>query len=343
MKAMVLREFGKPVRLEQRAIPQIGPDEVLIEVKACGTGLTLTHFRYGRIPEMTLPRIIGHEVGGVVHEVGPLVNECKPGDRVTVSCYLFCGHCKFCMIGRETLCENLRGLIGVVIDGGYAEYMKVPARNIVHIPDEVGFAEAGITADAVATPWHVAKERAKIMPNDTVLVVGAGGGVGIHMVQVAKCFGARVIGVDVSDEKLEKVKELGTDAVINVTGKNMAEEVRKLTQGRGVDVAIDMVAIKETLESAVDSLAVGGTLVVVGFWPEVTIELNPSRFVTGELVLTGNRYATRQEIKESLELVKRGIVRPMVLNSFPLEEANEAHRFIDDMKLIGRTVLIVSS
>jgi propanol-preferring alcohol dehydrogenase len=213
---------------------------------------------------------------------------------------------------------------------------------VVLIPDGVGFAEAGITADAIATPWHVAKERAKIKPNDNVLVVGAGGGVGIHMVQVAKIFGARVIGVDVSDEKLAVVKEYGADEVINVKGKNMADEVKKLTHGKGVDAAVDMVGVKDTLEGAIDSLAVAGTLVAVGVWPGTTIEIDPRHLTGKEIVLTGNRYATRQEIRESLELVRRGVVRPVLLNTFPLEQANKAHELIDEMRLTGRAALIIA-
>ncbi len=339
MRAMVLHEFSKPLRLEERPVPEIKPDEVLIKVKACGSGLTLRWFRTG-LRGGVLPRIIGHEVGGVVEKAGSVVTECKPGDRVTLSFYLFCGHCRFCVTGRETLCENLKGQVGFNIDGGYAEYMKVPSRNVVRIPDGVGFAEAGITADAIATPWHVAKERAKIKPNDNVLVIGAGGGVGIHMVQVARVFGARVIGVDVSDEKLAVAKQFGADEVINARNKNMAEEIKKLTDGRGVDAAVDFVGMKDTLEGAFNSLAEAGTLVIVGAWPEAKIEINPRR--VSEKVITGNRYATRQEIRESLELVRRGVVKPVILNTFPLEEANRAHELIDGMKLTGRAALIVS-
>ena len=341
MRAMVLQEFGKPLRLEERPIPEIGPDEVLVRVKACGTGLTLRWFRSG-LRGGVLPRITGHEVGGVVERIGSLVTECKPNDRVTVSFDLFCGHCRFCVTGRETLCENRRGHVGVTIDGGYAEYMKVPARNVVRIPDGVGFAEAGITADAIATPWHVAKERAKVKPNDNVLVVGAGGGVGIHMVQVAKIFGARVIGVDVSDEKLAVVKQYGADEVINIKEKSLADEVEKLTDGKGVDAAVDLVGVKDTIEGAIDSLAVAGTFVAVGVWPETIIELNPRQLIVKEIVLTGNRCVTRQEIRESLELVRRGVVRPVLLNTFPLEQANKAHQLIDEMKLTGRAALIIS-
>lgn len=341
MKAMVLKEWGKPLILEERPIPQVGPLESLIKVKACGVGLTLTHFREGRSGG-SVPRIIGHEIGGVVEEIGSLVTTCKPGDRVAVSFYLTCGYCKWCIEGRETLCENLAGHVGKDIDGGYAEYVKIPQQNIIQIPEGIGFAEAGITTDAVATNWHVFKERAKTKPNDVVLVSGAGGGVGIHAVQVAKVFGARVIGTDISHEKLAKVKEYGADEVINVKGKDLAQEVRRITNGKGVDTAVDMVSTKETIEGCIKSLARGGRMVVVGV-PRTEIaslNFNPRQLLTDELILTGCRCATKQEIRESLELVRRGQVKPLILQTFRLEEANRVHDLIDNMMLTGRNAFL---
>jgi len=341
MKAMVLKEWGKPLILEERPIPQVGPLESLIKVKACGVGLTLTHFREGRSGG-SVPRIIGHEIGGVVEEIGSLVTTCKPGDRVAVSFYLTCGYCKWCIEGRETLCENLAGHVGKDIDGGYAEYVKIPQQNIIQIPEGIGFAEAGITTDAVATNWHVFKERAKTKPNDVVLVSGAGGGVGIHAVQVAKVFGARVIGTDISHEKLAKVKEYGADEVINVKGKDLAQEVRRITNGKGVDTAVDMVSTKETIEGCIKSLARGGRMVVVGL-PRTEIaslNFNPRQLLTDELILTGCRCATKQEIRESLELVRRGQVKPLILQTFRLEEANRVHDLIDNMMLTGRNAFL---
>jgi len=340
MRAMVLREWNKALVPEQRPIPQVGPLEVLIQVKACGVGLTLTNLKAGRLGG-TLPRIIGHEIGGVVAEVGSLVATCKPGDRVAVSFYITCGHCKWCIEGRETLCENFGGYVGAAIDGGYAEYVKIPERNAIHIPEGVGFAEAGITTDAVATNWHVFKERAKTKPNDTVLVVGAAGGVGIHCTQVAKVFGAHVIGADVSDEKLKKVKEYGADEVINIQGKDLAQEVRKATGGKGVNTAVDMVCTKETIEGSIQALGRGGRLVVVGVPRDIaSLNFNPMQLITDELVLTGCRCATKQEIRESLDLVKRGLVKPAVLQTFRLDEANKAHELIDNMRLVGRSAFV---
>lgn len=340
MKAMVMKEWNGPYELEDRPIPEVGPLDVLIKIKACGIGYTLTNLRAGRLGG-SVPRIIGHEIGGIVEDIGPMVTTCKPGDRVCVSFYLTCGHCKWCVNGRETLCENFGGYVGAAIDGGFAEYAKIPERNVLPIPEGIGFAEAGVTTDAVATNWHVFKERCKTKPNDRVLVVGAGGGVGIHTVQVAKVFGAHVIGVDVSDEKLELAEKYGADEVINVAGKEMSQEIMKITAGGGVDAVVDMVCTKQTLKEDIKSLGVGGTLVVVGVPQDVTsLDFEPIRLLRDELNLTGCRCATRQEIKESLELVRRGVIRPAVINTFPLDEANRVQKFIDNMELLGRTAFV---
>jgi propanol-preferring alcohol dehydrogenase len=340
MKAMVIEEWNGPYVLEERPIPQIGPLDVLIKIRACGIGYTLTNLRAGRLGG-SVPRIIGHEIGGIVEGIGSMVTTCKPGDRVCVHFYITCGHCKWCMNGRETLCENFGGYVGAAIDGGFAEYAKLPERNVLPIPEGVGFAEAGITTDAVATNWHVFKERCKTKPNDRVLVIGAGGGVGVHTIQVAKVFGAHVIGVDVSDEKLELAKKHGADEVINVDGEDMSRKVMKITAGGGVDAVVDMVCTKETLEEGIKSLGVGGTLVVVGVPQNVTsLDFDPGRFLREELNITGSRCATRQEIKESLELVKRGVVTPVVINTFPLDEANKVQPLIDRMELPGRTAFV---
>lgn len=340
MKAMVLKEWNGQLIPEERPIPQPGPLDVLIKVKACGVGLTLTNLKAGRTGG-TLPRIIGHEIGGVVEEIGSLVTTCKPGDRVAVSFYITCGYCKWCVEGRETLCENFGGQVGKDIDGGYAEYAKIPQRNVIQIPEGVGFAEAGVATDAVATNWHIFKERAKTKPNDTILVSGAGGGVGIHTIQVAKIFGARVIGADISGDKLQKVKEYGADEVINVKGKDLAQEVKRVTGGKGVDTAVDLVSTKETVEGCIKSLGRGGRLVVVGIPRDITsLDFNPHRLITDEIVITGCRCATKQEIRESLELVRRGFVKPAVLQTFRLEEANRVHELIDNMRLTGRSAFL---
>jgi propanol-preferring alcohol dehydrogenase len=339
MKAQVMHEWNGPFHLEDRPIPEVGPTEVLIEVKACGVGLTLTNMRARY--RGSFPRIIGHEVAGIVQSVGSMAWTCKPGDRVCTSYYITCGYCKWCINGRETLCEDLIGHVGEVIDGGFAEYIKVPERNCIHIPDGVSFIDAGVTTDAVATNWHVFKERAKTKPNDIILVVGAGGGVGIHCVQVAKVFGAQVIGVDVSSDKLEMAKRYGCDVVINVLDKDLAKEVLRATDGHGVDCAVLTVSTSRTMSGSIEALSRGGTLVLVGRPRDVkSLDFDMSRLISDELNITGTRCATKQEIRESLKLVERGLVKPAVLNTFRLEEANELFEKIDNMRLPGRSAFI---
>lgn len=338
MRVQVMYEWNGPFHLEERPIPRVGPTEVLIRVKACGVGLTLTNLRAGYLGG-SLPRIIGHEVGGIVEAVGAMVWTCKPGDRVCVSFYITCGYCKWCISGRETLCENFRGYVGAAIDGGFAEYIKVPERNCIPIPEGIGFAEAGVTTDAVATNWHVFKERAGTKPNDVVLVIGAGGGVGIHCIQMAKVFGASVIGVDQSDSKLELARRYGCDITINTQGKDMTVEVLKATGGRGVDCAVDMVSTRQTIDAAIGTLARGGTFVLVGVPRDIDlVSLSTRRLISDEINVTGARCATKQEIRDSLTLVQRGLVKPVIMNTFRLEEANDVFQKIDRMQLPGRTV-----
>src|SRR5438876_6709310 len=215
MKAMVLHEKGGTLGHEEVPQPQTGPGEELVRVRACGAGLTVVHIKQGRLGNMVLPRIIGHEIAGEVVEVGEGVTTVHRGDKVIVYFYLTCGYCRWCGSGREDLCANFRGFVGVHIDGGFAEYVRLPARNLVHIPPELDYTEAAIVADAVSTPLHALRERVQLRPPETVMVIGAGGGVGIHAVQMAKVLGARVIGVDVSDEKLALVRSMGADEVIN--------------------------------------------------------------------------------------------------------------------------------
>jgi propanol-preferring alcohol dehydrogenase len=193
MKAMLLKRPGAPLVLEDLPDPQPGPGEAVAKVLACGAGLTVHHARAGRL-NIATPRILGHEITGEIVAAGPGVTTLRRGDGVTAYFYLTCGDCKWCRLNRETLCENFGGYVGREIDGGYAEYIKLPARSFVKFPDELDWrgrpAEAGVICDAIATPVKVIR-KARITPRDTVAVFGAGGGLGVHMLQVARWAHAR--------------------------------------------------------------------------------------------------------------------------------------------------------
>jgi alcohol dehydrogenase, propanol-preferring len=346
---MVLPAFGAPLRLQTVPRPTIGPSDVLLRVRAAGVGLTVVIMTANPGRVTSFPRIPGHEVAGEVAEIGAEVTHVTVGERVVCHFYLTCGACRFCRSGRETLCTAFRGFVGQATDGGYAEYMAIPARNVTPIPPGVSDLDAAIASDAIATPYHACREEARIGPGDTVLIVGAGGGVGIHGVQMAKLCGGWVVGVDITDDKLDAAKDAGADAVVDGRAGDLGAQVRALTGGRGVDAAIDFVASQETLEGSVASLARAGRLVIIGSRPpsvfgvEATFRVDPGRMLYDMLEIHGSRYVTLTEIQQTLELLRLHRIRPVISRTFPLEGAEEAHELLRKNALIGRAALLVSS
>lgn len=343
---MVLREPGGALRLEEVPTPKIGPNDVLLRVRATGVGLTVVIMTAvpGRVT--SFPRIPGHEVAGEVVEVGSEVAHVKVGARVTCHFYLTCKVCAFCRSGRETLCLNFRGNVGMACDGGYAEYMAIPAVNLCPIPPEVSDLEAAIAADAICTPLHACREEARVGPGDRILVVGAGGGVGIHMVQMAKLCGGFVLAADLSDAKLEMAKAVGADELIDVRREELSKQVLAKTEGLGVDAAIDCVASSETLEAGLRSLARAGRLVIIGsrprevFGAEPTFRVDAQWMLNRMLEIHGSRYVSLAELAQTLELVRQKRIRAIVTRTFPLEGAEEAHQLLRQNALVGRAALI---
>jgi propanol-preferring alcohol dehydrogenase len=344
MKAMVLHDWvttwGDNLKLEDVAIPTPGPHDALVKVRACGVGLTVSNFLLGhstKDPQL-LPQIPGHEVAGQVVQVGDAVENIKVKDRVITYFYLSCGYCRYCLAGKQDLCNHSQGRFAIHIPGGYAEYIRVPARNLFTIPDDIPYKEATVICDAVATPVHVMNDRAQVQPGDTVMVVGAGGGVGIHAVQMAKLFGARVIGVDISDTKLDAVKRLGADAVINNQKQPMTHEVMRLTNNEGVDAAIDFASTTQTLRECFKSLAIQGRLIKMASHPGVTLTI-PARQL-GERVITGSRYATKSEFLQAIQFVHEQKITPIISKTSSLEDVEHLHILLDRKELLGRGAII---
>ena len=338
MRAMVVGKWGEAFKIEDRPDPQPAPGEAVMKVRAAGVGLTLVTMRTG-IFGGTTPRIMGHELGGDIIAVGDGVENVKIGQRCAVYFYLNCGHCRWCRNGRETLCENHGGYVGVHRDGGYAEFVSLPSENFLPIPDNLDYEGAAIAADAVNTPWHCMRERAQINPHDDVMLVGAGGGVGIHGVQVAKIFGARVIAVDITEEKLELASKWGADEVVNFRAiGDLAAEAKRLTDGKGVDAAIDFVGKPETFQACIDGLAVGGRAVVIGAQPG-DVKVNPVNLVITEQIITGSRHSTRAELIETMDIMARGLVTPVVGKRLHFTEVEELFQDLKDEKLLGRGAL----
>ena len=338
MKAMVVNRWGESSVLQTRPDPTPGPGEAVMKVRAAGVGLTLLNMRNGSFGGAA-PRVMGHELGGDIVAVGAGVTHISPGERCAVYFYLTCGHCRWCRGGRETLCEKFGGFVGVHRDGGFAEYVRLPASNFLPIPDGLSYEAAAMATDAVNTNWHCMRERARINPHDSVLLIGAGGGVGIHGVQVAKLFGARVIAADVSDAKLALARQWGADETINVrTIADVAAEAKRLTAGRGVDAAVDYVGHGATFQVAVDSLATGGRAVIVGVG-KGAISINPRALMMSEKIVTGSRHSTRTELIETMEVMARGLVKPVVGMRLPFTEIETIFDAIRSESLLGRGAL----
>lgn len=340
MRAAVLDAFGADVRIAEVDEPKADAGEVRIDVAACGVGLTLERARTGALGG-TAPRIVGHEFAGTVAETGAGVERWQIGDRVTASFYLTCGSCRWCAGGRETLCENFGGFIGIHVDGGLADSVVLPERNLVRIPDGVGFAEAAIAADAIATPYHAFAARAPISPGQTVAVIGAGGGVGVHVVGMARAFGANVIGIERDAEKERALCDHGCRTVWN-PGDEAEWSTKFLREvGGKVDTCVDTVASRDTLSNGIDIVGRAGTLLVVGFQGAVTFELDPRSLVLDEVLITGSRYADRAEIGRALELVAQQRVAAVIGARFGLDDVAEAYRVMQDNAAFGRIVVDV--
>lgn len=347
MRAMVLEKFGAPLELKEMPMPKVGPSDALIKVRACGVGLTVVSMiaTPGRVT--AFPRIPGHEIAGEVVEVGPATTTVAVGQRVTNHFYLTCGNCRYCRSGRETLCENFRGNVGAACDGGYAEYVALPERNLIPIPDGVSNVDAAVASDAIATPYHACHKEAQLSPGDNVLVTGAGGGVGIHMVQMARLCGARVIAAEVSDDKLALTREWGADETIDARAGDIPAQVRALTGGRGVDAAIDIVAASATLDACLKSLAPGGRMVVIGSRPKAVFGADPVLSVNVQEVLKnaqeihGSKYVNNEEILRTLELVKLKRIRAVVGRIFRLDEVEEAHQLLRQNAIAGRAAMVI--
>jgi len=336
MKAAVLREFGRPLSIEEVETPTPGPNEVLVKVMACGidgTDLKMLD-GFGYHPE--LPFIIGHEPSGQVESVGMGVEGVQVGDHVVTHNFSTCGKCRNCRSNREQICPNMTGVLGAGgLQGAYAEYLKMPARQLVQVSESLSWEDAAVLSDAGITAFH-AVDRSRLKLGETTLIFGVGG-VGSFAVQFAKLAGARVIAVDQTDAKCDRATELGADHVINSRSTDVAEAVRQLTEGWGVDCAIDIVGMQVTIAAGIDSLANGGRLVIIGYTPE-EYSLNGKRMAQNELEIIGTRCGRKQDLIGAAAMVASGKTQSIVTDSYPFENINEALGLLRAGKVLGRCV-----
>ena len=343
MKAMLLRGPNVPFELIDRPDPVAGPGEAVARVLACGSGLTIQHAKAGR-RRIPFPRIIGHEIAGQIVELGPGVTGFSVGDGVTAYFYLNCGHCRWCLANLEPLCTSGGGNVGFNCDGGYAEYIKLPAHIFIKLPEVLDYkrhpAEIGVITDALATPYKVLR-RAHIKAGETVAVIGAGGGLGIHQLMMAKWARARVIAVEIAANKFDACRKAGADAVVDPGNGNVVEALLDLTRGEGVDVVVDYVSSTVTLEAGAKALGRHGRLVTLGGAGQ-SFHASAMDMLNKEQDFLGSRYVTRTDILEACDLVARGEVFPLVTDVCPLEEAEAVHARVERGEVIGRAALRVA-
>jgi alcohol dehydrogenase, propanol-preferring len=336
MRALRYHGPRRPLTLEQLAVPEPGPGEVLVRVTAAGLCHTELHFLSGLLDLGVAPLTLGHEIAGRIERVGAGVPAARAGERVLVYYYVGCGRCAFCLRGEENLCGELRAEHGFVTDGGFAEYVRVPARNAVPLPGGLSDADAAPIGCGVTTAVHAAA-LAQVGLGDWAVVYGAGA-VGFGLVQLARLRGARVIAVGRSPAKLERARALGADATVRAGAEDVAARVRALTGGRGADAVVELVATKETMGESVKMLAKRGRLVFVGY-SEDAFQVHPIQLVVNEQVVTASVGNTLAELRTAVDLVATGRVRTVVDRTLPLEKFQEAFDALSAGKLVGRAVL----
>ncbi len=341
MKALILKGPNEPFIFEDvpDPIPQNG--EAVAKVLACGSGLTIQHVKSGRT-KVNFPIIIGHEITAEIVDLRGDCGELKVGMPVTAYFYLTCGHCKWCKINRETLCNNFKGYIGRQINGGYAEYISLPAKNFIPIPLSINYKEnpieTGIISDAIATPLKVIK-KARIGITDKVGVIGAGGGLGIHMLRMLNLYNVKTIAIETKQIKEKSCRDSGASEFINPNSNSKKEVIEDFTNNSGLDVVIDFVSSKSSLETGTELLGSGGRLVTLGGSGEF-FNIDSGNMLLKEIEIIGSRYCSKQEVIDSLNLVSRGLITPLVTEKVSPYQANDLHERIEKGNVIGRAGII---
>lgn len=342
MKAGRVSRFGGPEVVEVVDVltprPQAG--EVLVALRAAALNRIDVLVREGGFAGAPMPIVLGAEGAGEVAAVGSGVTGFAPGDRVVINPFVSCGECPACTEGRDSECPRLR-IVGEHFDGTYAEYIALPARSLLPAPDRLGYPELAASIVAYMTAWHMLKTRARVRPGETVLVVSAGSGVASAAVQVAKALGATVIATTGTDRKVEQVRALGADEVINYREQpDFHESVRALTKGLGADVVHETVGLA-TVRKSILSARRGGRVVGMGSHTGPLVELDLRSIYTREITLIGSHIPNQSEISEFLPLLADGTLLPVVDSVFELKDAAVAHARLTAPERFGKVVLAI--
>ena len=343
MKAVRFHQHGgaEVLRYEDAPEPELNPGEVLVRVRACALNFLDVWERRG-LGHVTIPmpHISGSDVAGEVVASAASAPDGAVGRRVMLQPGVSCGRCVACLSGRDNACPQFEALGYRTHPGGYAEYVKVPAQNLISIPDDIAFVQAAAFPLTFLTAWHMLMTRAQLKRGEDVLVLAAGSGVGQAAIQVAVMHGARVFATAGSDEKLERARTSGAYAVIHHHNQDVAAEVLRLTNRRGVDVVIEHVG-EATWVNSMRSLARGGRLVTCGATtgPQVGIDLRV--LFAKQLSVLGSYIGTKGELLCAARFFFEGQLKPVIDRTYPLAQAAEAQRRLEASEHFGKIVLEV--
>jgi propanol-preferring alcohol dehydrogenase len=341
MRAMVVREFGRPLVGEDRPSLIPGPGEILVQVAACGVCATDLKVVHGRLPGVPLPVVPGHEIAGRVAAAGPGVSGVQAGDRVALAHRITCGECVWCREGRENLCAAGGGRLGIERDGGFATHVVAPARNACPLPEGVSWEAGAIIPGAMAGPYRAMRHLARVRAGEWVAVIGAGG-LGLHLIQFVRALGGRAIAIDVEDGRLALAARLGAEVTVNGAREAPGPAVRAAAPAGAAVVAqvVGGKAVGPAMEEAMRLVAPGGRIVLLGYDRGQAFSVDSAWCVNREVAILGALSYTRRDLADVAGLVAAGTVRPIVAATRPLAEANAALTDVERGAAPGRVVLI---
>ena len=338
MKAALYYKDEKNLRIEEVPTPEPGPGEVRVKVAACGICHTDLHYLdHGVATFKEPPMILGHEISGTIDAMGPGVSGVEAGDHIIIPAVLTCGKCENCRRGRENICAQMM-MVGNNINGGYAEFIVVPAKDLIPLPKQLNLENCSIIADALSTPYHAVVNRGEIKPGQVVSVFGCGG-VGINVVQFAALAGAKVIAVDLSDEKLATAKKLGAYATFNAKEAKVEKLVRKATGG--CDVAFEVIGKPAVMLQAMATLKTGGRFVMVGYSAD-NLNISAARIMYREMEVRGSLGCRPVDYHSIVQLVDQGKVALDLLIShrYPIDEINKGFDDLRQEKPVIRNLMV---
>ena len=341
MKAVRLMSVGQPLQTQEMPVPHIAEGQVLVRVRAAGICHSDAHYRAGRSPVRPLPMTLGHEVAGVVEQVGPQVTSVKIGDRVCLHYNITCGDCYYCSTGNEQFCG--KGLmLGHYTDGGYAEYIAVPARNAIPLPGEIPFEQGATLMCASATAFH-ALRKSRLKAGETAAIFGVGG-LGLSAIQLARVLGALdVFAVDIHEDKLKLAAQYGA-VPINARQVDPVAEIRRLTRGLGVNVALELIGLPQTMRQTVQCLGAMGRAVIAGIGDK-PLEIDTYReLLSNEAEIIGSNDHLLQELPGLIEMARRQVLDTsrVVTRTVPLD-ADAINQSLDALERFDggiRTVIV---